>query len=96
MQETVIRSTYHTPVLTLTRPDSGADGQPIIFSLLYNGERYGELTVSFQDDGCPLLTVHLSGVQADETFASEVLKGCLLELLPAIRKADRAKVRQTH
>ncbi len=84
MQETIIRSTYHTPALTLTRPDNGIDGEPIVFSLLYNGESYGELTVSFQDDGCPLLTVDLSGMQVDENFADELLKGCLLELMPDI------------
>ena len=84
MQETVIRSTYHTPTLTLTRPDSGIDGEPIVFSLLYNDESYGELTVSFQDAGCPMLSVQLSGPQADENFADELLKICLLELMPDI------------
>ena len=84
MQTTVILCTYRTPSLTLTRISDGADEKNMIFSLLHDGERWGELAVSFQDAGCPMLSVQLSGPQADENFADELLKICLLELMPDI------------
>ena len=84
MQTTVVRCTYRTPSLTLTRIRDGADKKNMIFSLLHDGERGGELAVSFQDAGCPMLSVQLSGPQADENFADELLQICLLELMPDI------------
>ena len=84
MQTTVVHCTYRTPSLTLTRISDGADKKNMIFSLLHDGERWGELAVSFQDAGCPMLSVQLSGPQADENFADELLKICLLEMMPDI------------
>lgn len=39
MQTTVVRCTYRTPSLTLTRISDGADKKNMIFSLLHDGER---------------------------------------------------------
>ena len=79
-----IHSIYNAPSLTLPRISGDSDEENIVFSLLHNGETCGQLTVLLQNNGCPMLSVHLSEPEVAKSLADELFKVCLLELMPDI------------